>query len=104
MASVSKLVLMPIDMWHRLSKDRKNIDLQSMKTIKITSANQSGTGNVPSPLEPPAMLEGLVVVGAGSLPPSLSPSPPPRRRKKGKEEGGTQSTSIEKILAKRRHP
>ena len=76
MASVSKLVLVPIDPWNRLSKDRKDIDVQSMKTIEIPSVNQLGARKVPS-LDPLAKLEGPLV-GAGSLP-LLSP--------KEKEEG-----------------
>ena len=86
MASVSKLVLIPINTWHRLSKDRKDIDVQSMKIIEISSANQSGTGNVPPPPDPLARLEGPLV-GAGSL-----PLPTPQgggRWEGGKEEGGT---------------
>ena len=89
MASVSKLmVLMPIDMWHRLSKDRKDIGIHSINTIDIpSSANQSGgaggSTNAPPPLDPLALPEDLVVVGASSLfPPS-----PPQKEKKGEEEG-----------------
>ena len=92
MASVSKLVLVPIDMWHRLSKDRKDIDVHSIKMVDIpSSANQSdgaggSTNALPLP-DPPALLEGLVVVGASSLsPPSLPPSP--SQKEKGEEEEG----------------
>ena len=89
MASVSKLVLMPINMWHRLSKDRKDIDIHSIKTVDIpSSANQfSGAGGSMNALLPPdplALLEGLAVVGASSLsPPFLPPSPP--QKEKGEE-------------------
>ena len=91
MASVNKLVLVPIDMWHRLSKDRKDIDIHSIKTVDIpSSANQSGgtggSANAPRLPDPPALPEGLAVVGASSLsPPSLPPSPP-QKEKKGEEE------------------
>ena len=97
MASVSKLVLVPIDMWHRLSKDRKDIDVHSIKTVDIpSSANQSGSGGgstnallLPDPL---VLLEGLAV-GASSLsPPSLPlPSPPGEGggEGEGREGGGT---------------
>ena len=91
MASVSKLVLVTIDTWHRLSKDRKDIDVHSIKTVDIpSSANQSGgTGGIvnASPLpDPPALPEGPAVVGTSSLsPPSLPPSPP-QKEKKGEEE------------------
>ena len=93
MASVSKLVPMPIDMWHRLSKDRKDIDVHSIKTVDISSsANQSGAGGSANALplpDPPALPEGLAVVGASSLsPPSLPPSPP-LKEKGQEEEGGT---------------
>ena len=80
MASVSKLVLMPIDMWHRLSKDRKDIDVHSIKTVDIPfSANQSGGagGSVNAELEGPA------VVGASSLPSLPSPLPSPKGKKMG---------------------
>ena len=104
MASVSKLLLMPINMWHRLSKDRKDIDVQSMKTIEISSVHQSGTGNVP-PLNPSAMLEGPVVGQALSPSPPSPPPLPPRRRKEKREGGrGTpkhidrEDTSKEKTL------
>ena len=107
MASVSKLVLMPIDTWHRLSKDRKDIDVHSIKMVDIpSSANQSGgaggSANAPLLPDPPALLEGLAVVGASSL----SPSSPPQKEKKGEEEGrkGNPCTLIEKIRARRRHP
>ena len=92
MASVSKLVLVPIDMWHRLSKDRKDIDIHSIKTVDIpSSANQSssteGSANAPPLPDPPALLEGPVVVGASSLsPPSLPPSPP--QKEKGRRRRG----------------
>ena len=91
MASVSKLVLVPINTWHRLSKDRKDIDVHSIKMVDIPSANQSsGTGgstNVLPLLDPLALPEGPVVVGASSLsPPSLPPSPPQKER--GEEEEG----------------
>ena len=92
MASVSKLVLVPIDTWNKLSKDRKDIDVQSRKTIEIPSVNQSGAGKVPSP-DPPAMPEGLVV-GAGSLP---LPLPSPQgggRRERG--EGGRGTPQVHK--------
>ena len=107
--TVSKLELMPIDTWHRLSKDRKDIDIHSIKTVDISSsANQSGGSggsmNAPLlPLDPPALLEGSVVVRASSLsPPSLPPPLPTRRRGKGRR--GNPCTLIEKIWARRRHP
>ena len=91
MASVSKLVLVPIDTWHRLSKDRKDIDVHSIKTVDIPSANQSGSGggstNAPPLLDPPAL---------SPLP--LSPLPSPQgegggggggREGGGREGGGT---------------
>ena len=92
MASVSKLVLVPINTWHRLSKDRKDIDVHSIKTVDIpSSANQSGSSggsvNAPLPLpDPPALPEGPVVVGASSLSPPSLPSPP--HKEKGEEEEG----------------
>ena len=95
MASVSKLVLMPIDTWHRLSKDRKDIDVHSIKTVDIcSSANQSsgagGSTKAPPLPDPPALPEGLAVVGASSLfPPSLPPSPPQKEKKGEEEEGET---------------
>ena len=68
MASVSKLVLRPINTWHRLSKDRKDIDIHSIKTVDIpSSAIQSGSGR-----------------GKLSLPSLPSPLPSP----KGKKGGG----------------
>ena len=81
MASVSKLVLMPINMWHRLSKDRKDIDVHSIKMVDIPSANQSSGGggsmNASLPPDPLALLEGLAVGQAlSSLPPFPLPSPP----------------------------
>ena len=91
MASVSKLVLMPIDTWHRLSKDRKDIDIHSIKIVDIpSSANQSsgagGSANAPPLPDPLALPEGPAVVGANSLsPPSLPPSPL-QKEKKGEEE------------------
>ena len=91
MASVSKLVLMPIDTWHRLNKDRKDIDVHSIKMVDIPfSANQSsgsgGSANAPPlPLDPPALPEGLVVVGASSLSPPSLPLPSPQE---GEEEEG----------------
>ena len=98
MASVSKLVLMPIDTWHRLSKERKDIDVHSIETVDIPSANQSGTGGSVN-----AELEGLAVVGASSLsPPSLPPPLPKRKRKRRRR--GNPCTLIEKIQARRRHP
>ena len=93
MASVSKLVLMPIDTWHRLSKDRKDIDIHSIKTVDIpSSANQSGSGggsvNALPPLpDPLALSEGLVVVGASSLSPSSLPLPSPQGKGGGGGEG-----------------
>ena len=91
MASVSKLVLMPINMWHRLSKDRKDIDIHSIKMVDIPSAaNQSsgagGSRNALPLLDPLAMLESLAVVGASSLSPHSLPPPP--QKGKGKEEEG----------------
>ena len=89
MASVSKLVLVPIDMWHRLSKDRKDINVHSIKTVDIpSSANQSGGAGgsanaLPLP-DPLALLEGPVVLGASSLSPPSLPLPSP----KGKKGGG----------------
>ena len=111
MASVSKLVLMPIDRWHRLSKDRKDTDVHSIKMVDIpSSANQSGGAggsvNAPPLPDPLVLLEGPVVVGASSLsPPSLPPSPP-QKEKKGRRKGrkGNPCTLIEKIWARRRHP
>ena len=112
MASVSKLVLVPINTWNRLSKDRKDIDVHSIKTIDIpSSANQSSSGGgstnaLPPPPDPPALLEGPVVVGASSLsPPSLPPPLSTRRRgRKGEGRRGNPCTLIEKIWARRRHP
>ena len=85
MASVSKLVLVPINTWHRLSKDRKDIDVHSINMVDIpSSANQSsGTGGSAN-----ALLEGLVVVGASSLSPSSLPPSPPQKEKKGGGGGG----------------
>ena len=120
MASVSKLVLMPINTWHRLSKDMKYIDVQSMKTVEIPSVNQLGARNVPPPPDPLARPEDPVVwAGSLSLPlPLPSPQGGGRRgRGRGKEEGappkyidredtGKEKTLIEKtvqISAKRRH-
>ena len=93
MASVSKLVLVPIDTWHRLSKDRKDIDVHSIKAVDIpSSANQSsGTGgsvNAPPLPDPLALLEGLVVVGVSSLSPPFLPPPSPKEKKGGEEEEG----------------
>ena len=89
MASVSKLVLMPIDTWHRLSKDRKDIDIHSIKMVDIPSANQSGGdgGSTNALLLPDhlALLEDLVV-GASSLSPLSLPSPP--HQEKGQKEEG----------------
>ena len=78
---------MPIDTWHRLSKDRKDIDVHSIKTVDIpSSANQSsGTGGSANALplpDPLALPEGLAVVGGKLSLPSL-PSP---KGKKGEEE------------------
>ena len=93
MTSVSKLVLMPINTWHRLSKDRKDIDVHSIKTVDIpSSANQSGgaggSTNAPPLPDPLALPEGPAVVGASSLsPPSLQPFP--SQKEMGEEEGGT---------------
>ena len=68
MASVSKLVLRPINTWHRLSKNRKDIDIHSIKMVDIpSSAIQSGSGR-----------------GKLSLPSLPSPLPSP----KGKKGGG----------------
>ena len=76
MTSVSKLVLVPIDMWHRLSKDRKNIDIHSIKTVDIpSSANQSGGGG-----------------GKLSLPSLPSPLPSPKGKKGG--GGGGRGTHV----------
>ena len=82
---------MPIDTWHRLSKDRKDIGIHNIKTVDIpSSANQSsGTGasvNALLPLDPPAVLEGLAVVGASSLSPPFLPPSPPQKETKGEEE------------------
>ena len=94
MASVSKLVLVPINTWHRLSKDRKDIDIHSIKTVDIpSSANQSsgagGSTNAPLlPPDPPALPEGLAVVGASSLSPPLPPSHPQKEKGEEEEEGG----------------
>ena len=111
MASVSKLVLMPIDMWHRLSKDRKDIDIHSIKMVDIPSANLSSGGggsmNAPPLLDPPALLEGLVMGACSLSPPSLPPPLPTRRRgrrRRGKGRRGNPFTLIEKIWARRRHP
>ena len=83
LASVSKLVLVPINMWHRLSKDRKDIDVHSIKMVDIPSVNQSGGGGgstkAPPLPDPPALPEGLVV-GTSSL------SPP--HQEKGEEGEG----------------
>ena len=92
MASVSKLVLMPINTWHRLSKHRKDIDVHSIKMVDIpSSANQSGTGgstNAPLLLDAPALPEGPAVVGASSLsPPSLPPPLPKRKRGRRRRRG-----------------
>ena len=80
MASVSKLVLVLINMWHRLSKDRKDIDIHSIQMVDIPSASQSssGGGSINAPLPDPLALPEGPVVGASSLsPPSLPlPSPP----------------------------
>ena len=80
MASVSKLVLVPINTWHRLSKDRKDIDVHSIKMVDIPSANQSidavGSTNALPLLDPLALLEGPAEEGASSLsPPSLALPP-----------------------------
>ena len=97
MASVSKLVLVPIDMWHRLSKDRKDIDVHSIRMVDIpSSANQTSSGggsvNAPPPLDPLALPEGPVVVEASSLSPPSLPLPLPtrrrERRRRGREGGG----------------
>ena len=96
---------MPIDTWHRLSKDRKDIDIHSIKTVDIpSSANQSsgggGSANAPPPPpDPLAELEDPVVVGESSL--SLFP-----QGEGGGGEGrrGNPCTLIEKIQARRRHP
>ena len=110
MASVSKLVLVPINTWHRLGKDRKDIDVHSIKMVDIpSSANQSGSAgdsvNAPPLLDPPALPEGPAVVGESSLsPPSLPASPPQKEKGEEEEEGGNPCTLIEKIRARRRHP
>ena len=105
MASVSKLVLVPIDMWHRLSKDRKDIDIHSIRTVDIpSSANQSsGTGGSVN-----ALLCQRVQQWWGQ---ALSPLPPfplpsPKGKKRGRRKGrkGNPCTLIEKIRARRRHP
>ena len=93
MASVSKLVLMPIDTWHRLNKNRKDIDVHSIKMVDISSsANQSsgagGSTNALPLLDPPALPEGPAVVGASSLSPPSLPSSPPQKEQKGEEEEG----------------
>ena len=93
---------MPINMWHRLSKDRKDIDIHSIKTVDNPSANQSGSGgdsaNALPPPDPPALSEGLVV-GASSL----SPPGEGGGGGGGREGGGNPCTLIEKIWARRRH-
>ena len=84
MASVSKLVLVPINTWHRFSKDRKDIDIHTIKMVDIpSSANQSsssgGSVNALPPLPNPLTLpEGLVVVWASSLSPPSLPLPSPQ--------------------------
>ena len=99
MASVSKLVLVPINTWHRLSKDRKDINVHSIKTVDIpSSANQPSSGggsvNVPPLLpDPLALPEGPVVVGARYLSPPSLPSLPHKEKweeeEGGREQGGT---------------
>ena len=92
MASVSKLVLVPIDMWHRLSKERKDIDIHSIKMVDIpSSADQSGssrgsTNALPLPLDPLALPEGSGG-GGGKLSP-LPPSPLPSPQGEGGGGGG----------------
>ena len=81
MASVSKLIIMPIDMWHRLSKDKKEIDVHSIKMVDIPSANQSGGagGSVNA--------GGSSSGGASSLSPPFLPSSSPQKEKGEQEEG-----------------
>ena len=92
MASVSKLVLMSIKMWHRLSKDRKDIDVHSIKMVDIpSSANQSSSsvGSMNALLllsDPPALPESPVVVGTTSL--SLPSLPLPSPQGEGGGGGG----------------
>ena len=105
MASVSKLVLMPINTWHRLSKDRKDIDIHSIKTVDIpSSANQSGGagGNANAPLcQRVWWWWGQAL---SPLPPSPSPPQKEKRGRRRKGRKGNPCTLIEKIQARRRHP
>ena len=79
---------MPIDTWHRLSKDRKDIDIHSIKTVDIPSANQSGgAGGSANALLLPDPLA-LPVVGASSLSPSSLPPSPPKKGIGGGGGGG----------------
>ena len=114
MASISKLVLVPIDTWHRLSKDRKDIDVHSIKTVDIPLLSKPiqqwwGQCECTATTTGPSSSAGGSGGGGGKLflPSLLPPSPPHKekgRRRREKGRRGNPCTLIEKIWARRRHP
>lgn len=73
MASVKKLVIVPIEEWLRLTKDRQDVMEESVHEIEC--------GSIPPPPPPPQDEEEVVVEG------DRPPPPPPPKGQEGGEEG-----------------
>ena len=87
MASVTKLVLVPIDDWLRITRQRKDVDARAVKNVEIPR---------PPPPPPPMAaaaeqqqqpLEEVVQEGGGPDP-TPPPTPPPTPTLPGEEEKG----------------
>lgn len=76
MASITKLVLVPVDDWLRITRDRKDIDARAVKRVEI---------NRPTSSSPTTLVVGQDGGGGGPTPPP-TPTQPPRERKE-EEEG-----------------
>ena len=92
MASVSKLVLVPINMWHRLSKNRKNIDVHSIKMVDIppqqTDPVEVGEAQMHCHHHRTLWLCQRIQWWWGQALSPLPRSPFPPHKEKGKEEEG----------------
>ena len=111
MASVTKLVLVPAEDWMRITRGRKDIDKQSLKTVEISRsgarANQAGEGPKELLGEESSYASGpsgpVGVRGARSPPPSLPSPPPSPGEKRGREREGAGKDGEERKYVEREH-